>query len=100
MGQSVQVPSGCTAARILMSYPPFFLSRCLLLHPSASDTAPRSSTLRRTRLSVGIDLGKHTFHLHAQDRHGKAVFRRKMSRKQLVEFFATFHTCVVVSCRK
>ncbi|WP_206956011.1 IS110 family transposase [Trinickia acidisoli] len=45
---------------------------------------------------VRIDLGKHTFHLHAQDRHGKAVFRKKMSRKQLVEFFATFQTCVVV----
>ncbi|TAL54990.1 MAG: IS110 family transposase, partial [Pandoraea sp.] len=34
---------------------------------------------------VGIDLGKHSFHLHGQDRHGKAVFRKKVSRKQLVE---------------
>jgi transposase len=38
---------------------------------------------------VGIDLGKHAFHLHGQDRQGKAVFRKKVSRKQLVEFFAT-----------
>jgi transposase len=45
---------------------------------------------------VGIDLGKHSFHLHGQDRHGKAVFCRKVSRKQLVEFFATFHVCTVV----
>jgi transposase len=45
---------------------------------------------------VGIDLGKHSFHLHGQDRHGKAVFRKKVSRKQLIEFFATFHTCTVV----
>ena len=36
---------------------------------------------------VGIDLGKHSFHLHGQDRHGKAVFRKKMNRKQLFEFF-------------
>jgi transposase len=45
---------------------------------------------------VGIDLGKHSFHLHGQDRHGKAVFRKKVSRKQLNEFFATFHPCTVV----
>lgn len=50
---------------------------------------------------VGIDLGKHSFHLHGQDRRGKAVFRKKVGRKQLFEFFATFHTCTVVmeSCR-
>jgi transposase len=45
---------------------------------------------------VGIDLGKHSFHLHGQDRHGKAVFRKKVNRKQLVEFFAAFHACTVV----
>lgn len=45
---------------------------------------------------VGIDLGKHSFHLHGQDRHGKAVFRKKVGRKQLIEFFATFHACTVV----
>ncbi len=45
---------------------------------------------------VGIDLGKHVFHLHGQNTAGKAVFRRKVSRKQLVEFFATLHACTVV----
>jgi transposase len=45
---------------------------------------------------VGVDLGKHSFHLHGQDARGKVVFRRKVSRKQLIEFFATFHTCTVV----
>ncbi|HDR9178763.1 TPA: IS110 family transposase [Burkholderia vietnamiensis] len=45
---------------------------------------------------VGIDLGKHSFHLHGQDQLGRAVFRKKVSRKQLVEFFATFHACTVV----
>ncbi|HQQ72038.1 MAG TPA: IS110 family transposase [Alicycliphilus sp.] len=42
---------------------------------------------------VGIDLGKHSFHLHGQDRKGLPVFRRKLNRKQLIEFFATFHPC-------
>lgn len=45
---------------------------------------------------VGIDLGKHSFHLHGQDAKGKAVFRKKMGRKQLIEFFATFHACTIV----
>ncbi|AJY31707.1 transposase family protein [Burkholderia thailandensis 34] len=45
---------------------------------------------------VGIDLGKHSFHLHGQDRCGKAVFRKKVGRKQLLEFFAKFHACTVV----
>ncbi len=45
---------------------------------------------------VGIDLGKHSFHLHGRDGKGKAVFRKKLGRKQLIEFFATLHTCTVV----
>lgn len=45
---------------------------------------------------IGIDLGKHSFHVHGQDRHGKALLRMKFNRKQLIEFFAKFHTCTVV----
>jgi transposase len=45
---------------------------------------------------IGIDLGKHSFHVHGQDRHGKALLRKKFSRTQLLEFFARFHRCTVV----
>jgi transposase len=45
---------------------------------------------------IGIDLGKHSFHVHGQDRQGKALLRKKFSRKQLIEFLATFHSCTVV----
>lgn len=45
---------------------------------------------------IGIDLGKHSFHVHGQDQHGKALLRKKFGRKQLVEFFAKFHACTVV----
>jgi transposase len=45
---------------------------------------------------IGIDLGKHSFHVHDQDRHGKALLRKKFSRKQLIEFLAKFHVCTVV----
>lgn len=45
---------------------------------------------------IGIDLGKHFFHVHGQDQRGKAVFRQKYTRKQLTNFLATFHSCTVV----
>jgi transposase len=45
---------------------------------------------------IGIDLGKHSFHVHGQDRYGKALLRKKLGRKQLIEFLATFHSCTVV----
>ena len=32
---------------------------------------------------IGIDLGKHSFHLHGQDEDGRMVFRKKCSRQQL-----------------
>lgn len=45
---------------------------------------------------IGIDLGKHSFHVHGQDRHGKALLRKKFSRSQLMEFLAKFHPCTIV----
>jgi transposase len=36
--------------------------------------------------SVGIDLGKTTFHLVALDEHGKIVARKKFSRQQLLAY--------------
>lgn len=45
---------------------------------------------------IGIDLGKHSFHVHGQDRQGRALLRKKLSRKQLIEFLANFHSCTVV----
>lgn len=45
---------------------------------------------------IGIDLGKHSFHLHGRDCQGKALLRKKFNRKQLIEFLPTFHACTVV----
>lgn len=38
---------------------------------------------------IGIDLGKNSFHIHCQNRHGKAIYRKKFSRSKLIEFLAT-----------
>ncbi|SOS33236.1 Transposase for insertion sequence element IS1328 [Pseudomonas syringae group genomosp. 3] len=45
---------------------------------------------------VGIDLGKHTFHMHGQDKPGRELFRKKLSRQQMMRFFANLPACTVV----
>jgi transposase len=45
---------------------------------------------------VGIDLGKHSFHLHGQDKSGREVFRKKCSRKQMMTLFGNLPACIVV----
>ena len=45
---------------------------------------------------VGIDLGKHTFHLHGQDKPGRELFRKKLSRQQMMRFLANLPACTVV----
>jgi transposase len=44
---------------------------------------------------VGIDLGKKTFHVHAQDRHGKMMLRKKFSRSQLLQWLGSLPACTV-----
>lgn len=38
--------------------------------------------------SIGVDIGKLTFHLVALDAHGKVVVRKKFARKQLLTYTA------------
>lgn len=57
---------------------------------------PQAITVMQNVTLLEIDLVKHAFHLDGQDKAGKAVFRRKVCRKQLFEFFATFQPCTVV----
>lgn len=45
---------------------------------------------------IGIDLGKHSFHIHCQDRFGKALLRKKFNRTKLIESLATFPVCTIV----
>ena len=45
---------------------------------------------------IGIDLGKHSFHLHGQDKLGREVFRKKLSRQQMMTLFGNLPACTVV----
>ncbi len=44
---------------------------------------------------VGVDLGKHVFHLCCQDCNGYAVMRKKVARSQIFEFFGNLPPCTV-----
>jgi hypothetical protein len=41
--------------------------------------------------TLGIDLGKNSFHLVGQDQRGAIVLRIKLSRPQLTQRLANFH---------
>lgn len=49
---------------------------------------------------IGIDLGKHSFHIHCQDKQGNPLLRKKFSRTQLIHFLAacTPSTVAFESC--
>ena len=56
-----------------------------------------SETLIMSELAlVGIDLGKNTFHLHGQDKPGRELFHKKLSRQQMMKFFGNLPACTVV----
>jgi transposase len=45
--------------------------------------------------SIGIDLGKTTFHLVALDKHGQVVIRKKFSRPQLLAYTANLKASLI-----
>jgi transposase len=45
--------------------------------------------------SIGIDLGKTTFHLVALDEHGKTVLKKSLSRTQLLHYTAKLETALI-----
>jgi hypothetical protein len=45
--------------------------------------------------SVGIDLGKTSFHLVALGDNGKVLLKKKSTQKQLIAFTANMQTCLI-----
>jgi len=45
---------------------------------------------------AAIDLGKHTFHLHAQDDRGHELYRKKFNRVALMQHLMNLEPCTVV----
>ncbi len=45
--------------------------------------------------TIGLDIAKHVFQAHGVDASGRVVFRKKITRSKLMEFFASQPRCVV-----
>ncbi|WP_428606608.1 IS110 family transposase [Sedimenticola sp.] len=45
--------------------------------------------------TVGIDLAKDVFQIHAVDKHGHTVLQKRLSRKKLMPFCATLPSCTI-----
>lgn len=45
--------------------------------------------------TVGLDIAKQVFQVHAADSEGRAVLRKRLQRNQVAEFFANLPPCLV-----
>ena len=46
-------------------------------------------------ITIGLDLAKSVFQVHAVDEAGRVVVRRQIKRAQLLAFFADLSPCLV-----
>ena len=44
---------------------------------------------------IGLDIAKQYFQVHGVDKHGKDVFNKKLTRKNVLSFFANLPPCLV-----
>ncbi len=45
--------------------------------------------------TVGIDLAKNVFQIHAVNEHGKTVLKKQLRRDQVAEFFVNLPVCLI-----
>src|SRR3712207_5282000 len=45
--------------------------------------------------TIGLDIAKRIFQAHGADASGRVVFRKKLARAKVLEFFASLSPCVV-----
>lgn len=46
-------------------------------------------------MTVGLDLAKHVFQVHAVDEAGRVVARKKLRRSEVLEFFQALSPCLI-----
>ena len=44
---------------------------------------------------IGIDLAKQVFQLHGLDQEGRSILKKKLSRHQMLRFFAQIPPCLI-----
>ena len=45
--------------------------------------------------TIGLDLAKEVFQIHAVDIHGKVVQKKKLKRKEMSTYFAQLEPCLI-----
>jgi transposase len=45
--------------------------------------------------TIGLDLAKHVFQVHAADAEGRVVIRKTLRRAQMIPFFARLPRCLI-----
>lgn len=45
--------------------------------------------------TIGLDISKHVFHVHAVDAQGQVTGRQRLRRGEIVSFFSALSPCVV-----
>lgn len=53
-------------------------------------------TIMQNVTLIGINLGKHSFHVHCQDKHGNTLLHKKFSRTQLINFLSSCQAATLV----
>jgi transposase len=61
---------------------------------AADGITEREASVSEAR-TIGLDLAKHVFQAHGADACGRVVFRKRLRREQVLEFFAGKPPCVV-----
>jgi transposase len=46
-------------------------------------------------ITIGLDIAKHVFQVHGVDAAGQVIIRKKLRRKELLEFFKELPPCLV-----
>ena len=44
---------------------------------------------------IGLDIAKYVFHVHGADERGRVIFRKRINRGKLLDFFAAQPNCTV-----
>ena len=45
--------------------------------------------------TIGVDIAKNVFQIHGIDAEGKVLFRRKLKRRDFLDFFSNLHCCLI-----
>src|SRR6188508_505077 len=73
--------------------PPPYRHRCARVEVSSNHSTDGSALMKIT--TVGIDLAKNVFQVHAVDERGTVVLRKQLRRDQMTAFFANLPPSVI-----